>query len=93
VEKRQANSLTLLNLISGRTLTERKLQADAEERRVMTQTYLALVKQGAAGEEDRLIILNALFRPTSDRSGADDSGSDIALPALLAKLMDQRMPK
>jgi hypothetical protein len=74
-------------------LTERKLQADAEERRVMTQTYLALVKQGAAGEEDRLIILNALFRPTSDRSGADDSGSDIALPALLAKLMDQRMPK
>ena len=74
-------------------LTERRLEADAEERRIMTQTYLALVKQGAAGEEDRLIILNALFRPTNDKATSDEGGSDIALPALIAKLMDQRMPK
>jgi hypothetical protein len=74
-------------------LNERRLEADAEERRIMTQTYLALVKQGAAGEEDRLIILNALFRPTGDKASSDEGSNDIALPALLAKLMDQRMPK
>lgn len=72
-------------------LTERRLEGDADERRVMTQTYLALISEGAAEDEDRLVILNALFRPSPDQpSGGDDSGADIALPALLAKLMDQR---
>lgn len=75
-------------------LTERRLEGDADERRVMTQTYLALISEGAAEDEDRLIILNALFRPSPDQpSGGDDSGADIALPALLAKLMDQRAVK
>lgn len=72
-------------------LTERRLEGDADERCVMTKTYLALISEGAAEDEDRLVILNALFRPSPDQpSGGDDSGADIALPALLAKLMDQR---
>lgn len=71
-------------------LTERRLEGDAEERRIMTQTYLALISEDAASEEDRLIILNALFRPAPDLPNSDDSGGDIALPALVAKLMDQR---
>lgn len=72
-------------------LTERRLEGDADERRVMTQTYLAPISEGAAEEGDRLVILNALFRPSPDQpSGSDDTGGDIALPALLAKLMDQR---
>lgn len=75
-------------------LTERRLEGDADERRVMTQTYLALISEGAAEDEDRLVILNALFRPSPDQpTGSDDSGGDIALPALLAKLMDQRSLK
>lgn len=71
-------------------MTERRLEGDAEERRIMTQTYLALVDQGAASEDERLIILNALFRPSPDQPTGDDSASDVALPAILAKLMDQR---
>jgi len=72
-------------------MTERRLEGDAEERRTMTQTYLALVDQGAASEDERLIILNALFRPSPDQpTGGDDAGGDVALPAILAKLMDQR---
>lgn len=72
-------------------MTERRLEGDAEERRTMTQTYLALVDQGAASEDERLIILNALFRPSPDQpTGGDGAGSDVALPAILAKLMDQR---
>ena len=71
-------------------MTERRLEGDAEERRTMTQTYLALVDQGAASEDERLIILNALFRPSPDQPTGDEAGSDVALPAILAKLMDQR---
>lgn len=72
-------------------LTERRLELDAEERRIMTQTYLALIKEGAASNEDRLVILNALFRPSPDQPVGEDSGNDIALPAIIAKLMDQRL--
>ncbi|WP_144243890.1 DUF6161 domain-containing protein [Sphingopyxis sp. MWB1] len=72
-------------------LTERRLELDAEERRIMTQTYLALIKEGAASNEDRLVILNALFRPSPDQPTGDDGGNDIALPAIIAKLMDQRL--
>jgi len=71
-------------------MTERRLEGDAEERRIMTQTYLPLVDQGAASEDERLIILNALFRPSPDQPTGDDSARDVALPAILAKLMDQR---
>jgi len=73
-------------------LTERHLKIDAEERKVMTMTYLALInEQGAVAEEDRLVILNALFRPTAASGGVGDDGPQaIALPALLAKLVDQR---
>lgn len=73
-------------------LTERRLEGDAAERRVMTQTYLALLNEGAVKEEDRLVILNTLFRPSPDNPNSDDSAGDVALPALLAKLMDQRIP-
>lgn len=71
-------------------LTERRMLADADERRIMTMTFLALVNEGAAGEEDRLVVLNALFRPSFDGTKIDEGSADIALPALLAKLMDQR---
>ena len=70
-------------------VNERRFEGDAEERRVMTQTYLALIKTGAAQEGDRLVILNALFRPVSE-VGHDDGPSEIAKPALIAKLLDQR---
>lgn len=73
--------------------TERYQKGDAEERRIMTMTYLALINSGAIEEEDRLVILNALFRPTPDLFRHDDGPQEIALPAILAKLVDQRGSK
>lgn len=72
-------------------LTERHLIADAEERRVMTMTYLALVNEGAAlPQEDRLVILNALFRQATDASSSDDASYEVAFPALMARLIDRK---
>lgn len=72
-------------------VTERHLKIDAEERRVMTMTYLALInEQAAVADEDRLVILNALFRPSGDGIRHDDGPQEVALPALMAKLIDQR---
>lgn len=71
--------------------TERHLKIDAEERRIMTMTYLALINEGSAiADEDRLVILNALFRQASDGALRDESPHEVALPALLAKLVDRR---
>jgi hypothetical protein len=54
---------------------------DAEQRKVLAQTYLALTKEGAAiaAEGERLLILQALVRP--EGAGEDDvsSGSLIEL--------------
>ena len=74
-------------------LTERSLIRDADKRRVMTKTFLALLNEGALKDEDRLVVLNALFRPVGDVSKMDEGSTDIALPALIAKLMDQRLTK
>lgn len=72
-------------------LTERMLERDAEERRTMTMTYLALVAEGRAEESDRLVVLNALFRAAPGSAGGDDTGGgEVALPAIVAKLLDQR---
>jgi len=71
-------------------LTERHLERDASERSVMTQTFLALIKDGGVKDEDRLVILNSLFRPSADLPSSDDGPGDIALPALMARLLDQK---
>jgi Family of unknown function (DUF6161) len=72
-------------------LSERTLITDSEERVVMIKTYLALIKEGGAlNNEDRLVILNALFRSAGDGSSGQESGGEVALPALMARLIDQR---
>jgi Family of unknown function (DUF6161) len=72
-------------------LSERTLLTDSEERLVMIKTYLALIKEGGAlKDEDRLVILNALFRSAGDGNSGQDSGGEVALPALMARLIDQR---
>lgn len=45
---------------------------DARERAIMTQTYLSLLAEDRASENDRILILNALFRPSSSHSSNDD---------------------
>lgn len=84
-------SLAALLFWVGRLLTrlylsEHHLRHDAEERAVMTTTYLALTHEKAAEEADRQIILSALFRPTTDGIVKDDGPGDYTLSALLARV-------
>lgn len=71
-------------------LAERHLQTDAEERRVMTQAYLALVKNAKATDEERLLILASLFRSAQDGIVKEDSGNDLAIPAIIAKMLEAK---
>lgn len=71
-------------------LGERHLATDAEERRVMTQAYLALMKAGAASNEERSIILASLFRGAQDGIVREEGAQDFTVPAMLAKLLDSR---
>ncbi|MEJ5021859.1 DUF6161 domain-containing protein [Ochrobactrum vermis] len=67
-------------------LSEHHLAIDAEERAVMTETYLALTASNAATEEDRAIILTTLFRPTADGIVKDDAGPDLSPASLLSRI-------
>lgn len=71
-------------------LGERHLYTDAEERRVMTQAYLALIKDGAASEQERIVILSALFRSAQDGIVKEDNVGDVGLPAMIARMLDAR---
>lgn len=65
----------------GRFVTENMvLQTDADQRRVMLQTYLALVgdKDARMEQADRTLILNAVFRPLPGHQS-----EDVAPPTLL----------
>lgn len=64
-------------LITRLYLSEHHLLRDAEERAVMTTTYLALTAERAAEENDRKIILAALFRTSSDGVVKDDAVPDV----------------
>lgn len=56
-----------IRLIVRMFLSHLHLATDADERVVMTQTYLALLDgKHLPDNEDRKLILQALFRPTSD---------------------------
>tara|TARA_R110002124_G_scaffold250518_2_gene415585 strand:+ start:7810 stop:9003 length:1194 start_codon:yes stop_codon:yes gene_type:complete len=73
-------------LLTRLYLSEHHLRKDAEERRIMTTTYLALMRKTAAGDADRQVILGALFRNSSDGIVKDDGASDIGLSALVSRL-------
>lgn len=54
-------------------LSQVHMRNDASERVVMVQTYLALMADGAVqNNEDRSVVINALFRSTSDGIVKDD---------------------
>lgn len=66
-------------------LSEHHLRNDAEERAVMTTTYLALTRENAASDTDRQVILGALFRNTPDGIVKDEGPGDLNLAAFLSK--------
>lgn len=67
-------------------LSEHHLAIDAEERKTMAMTYLALTNEGKIDEKDRSLILAPLFRPTADGIVKDDAAPDIGLSSLLSKV-------
>ncbi len=79
-----------LRHISRLFLDNWSLQQDAEQRHAMLRTYLAIVGDPKVGvtKEERILALNALFRP-SIQSGTED-----ALPTTLiehfSKLLDSK---
>ena len=77
-------------LLTRLYLSEHHLRHDAEERAVMTTTYLALTHERAAEETDRQIVLAALFRSTPDGIVKDDGHGDLSIPGLLARLGGSR---
>lgn len=97
---RNAKALSFVLLASGLTiwglrfcarvyLSERHLATDANERSTIVMTYLALLKENAASEAERAIVLQTLFRSSADGIVRDDSGMDPSIAGLLAKLMDR----
>ena len=75
-----------LRFIARVFVTNLQRHQDARERATMVQTYLALVKEGenVAKPDERILILNALFRP-----GPGDA-PDMAPPADLLDIIKKR---
>lgn len=73
-------------LLTKLYLSEHHLRHDAEERAVMTTTYLALTAEQAASDADRQIILTSLFRTTSDGIVKEEGTLDPSLASLIAKI-------
>lgn len=72
-------------LLTKLYLSEHHLRNDAEERSVMTETYLAMTNGGAADEKDRHIVLTALFRNTPDGIVKDDGPTDASIQGLITR--------
>ncbi|MNY00418.1 hypothetical protein D3C86_1329100 [compost metagenome] len=81
--------LWLGRLLTKLFLSQHHLRQDANERATMTTTYLALMTEGAASDVDRTIILNALFRNTSDGIIKEDGGLDPSLSAVVARFVSR----
>ena len=71
-------------------LSEVHLAMDANERRTMVMSYLALVHKGKADSEDRKIILEALFRPTEDGIVKDDASADPNFTGVINRAIGNR---
>lgn len=78
-----------VRLCSNLFMSHNHLHTDAQERRTMIHTYLALLrKKNALKEEERQLILQTLFRPNTTGMIKEDSG-----PAHLVDLINRMAPK
>jgi hypothetical protein len=67
-------AIWILRIVVRLFLSHIHLESDAAERITMLHTYLALLrKEGGLGQDDTRLILDALFRPSSDGIVRDDS--------------------
>jgi hypothetical protein len=68
-------------------LSARHLTTDAEERRTMITTFLALTRKSIIKDDDRKFILAALFRPGADGIVNEEAASDTMFAALLGSIL------
>lgn len=65
----------IIKILSNIFMSHMHLATDAQERRTMIHTYLALTRKGhGPKEEDRQLILQTLFRPSTSGMVKEDSG-------------------
>ena len=67
--------------------SEQHLATDSEEKKVFSETYLALIREGSATKEERILMLTSLFRNSSDGIVKDDNSSDIGPAAIASRLL------
>lgn len=68
-------------------LSSRHLTTDAEERRTMITTFLALTRKSALNDDDRKFILAALFRPGADGIVSEEAAPDTMFAALMGNIL------
>ena len=78
--------LWLLKIFANEYRTNTDLADDAEEREAMVFTFKALEHEERVGSDERLLILNALFRP-------HERGSEESMPLPAWEAMVKRLSK
>ncbi|GHF97419.1 DUF6161 domain-containing protein [Thalassotalea marina] len=79
----------LIKVAANIFMSHLHLATDAQERRTMIHTYLALTRKGQGPkEEDRQLILQTLFRPSTTDMVKNDQG-----PTQLVDLINRLSPK
>ncbi|KYL32755.1 hypothetical protein A2I96_17210 [Pseudoalteromonas tetraodonis] len=79
----------IIKIVGNIFMSHLHLATDAQERRTMIHTYLALTRKGQGPkEEDRQLILQTLFRPSTTDMVKNDQG-----PTQLVDLINRLSPK
>lgn len=67
-------AIWLIRVLVRMYLSHNHMQMNSQERVVMTQAYLALISEGGAtSDEERNLVLQAIFRPISTGIVTDDA--------------------
>lgn len=77
----------LMRILVRRYIAEQRLAVDASGRAAMTQTYLGLIKESAASEKERPIVLGALFQPVTEGASGDDGPPATSLASIVAAIV------
>lgn len=68
-------------------LSDLHLSMDARERVTMIESFLSLRASGAVSDEERQLVLAAIFRPTQDGIVKDDASTDPLTVAIASKVL------
>ncbi|WP_343526933.1 DUF6161 domain-containing protein [Sphingomonas sp.] len=77
----------LMRIVVRRYSAEQRLAVDASGRAAMAQTYLGLIMESAAGETERPIVLEALFRPVVEAGRGEDGPPATSLASIVAAIV------